>query len=203
MGIHATDVVEPAPPVPLISSEGNLPIALRKEKKMPERKPEQEKEVMDWIEAVMEEPLPQGSYEEVLKNGVVLCKLINKISPGAVPKFKQAGPAFLLMENVQSFLKAIQKYGVADEEIFQTPDLFEARNIPQVTLCIYALARTTQKHADYTGPSMGPKMATENKRNFSEEQIRQGRDGQVGLQSGSNKGASQSGHGGMGNTRHM
>ena len=52
----------------------------------------------------------------------------------------------------------------------------------QVTLCIYALARTTQKHADYTGPSMGPKMATENKRNFSEEQIRQGRDGQVGLQ---------------------
>ena len=51
-----------------------------------------------------------------------------------------------------------------------------------MTLCIYALARTTQKHADYTGPSMGPKMATENKRNFSEEQIRQGRDGQVGLQ---------------------
>ena len=51
--------------VPLISSEGNLPIALRKEKTMPERKPEQEKEVMDWIEAVMEEPLPQGSYEEV------------------------------------------------------------------------------------------------------------------------------------------
>ena len=36
------------------------------------------------------------------------------------------------MENVQSFLKAIKKYGVADEEIFQTPDLFEARNISQV-----------------------------------------------------------------------
>ena len=52
----------------------------------------------------------------------------------------------------------------------------------QVTLCIYALARTTQKHADYAGPGMGPKMATENKRNFSEEQIRQGRDAQVGLQ---------------------
>ena len=68
----------------------------------------------------------------MLKNGVVLCNLINKISPGAVTKFKKSGPAFLLMENVQSFLKAIKKYGVADEEIFQTPDLFEARNIPQV-----------------------------------------------------------------------
>ena len=29
---------------------------------------------------------------------------------------------------------------------------------------------------------MGPKMATENKRNFTEEDIRKGRDGQIGLQ---------------------
>merc|ERR1712179_620787 len=153
----------------------------------------------DWIEAVLEEPLPAGDYEDVLKDGVVLCKMMNKIEAGAVKKLKEKGPAFLLMENVQTFLAAIKKYGVPDEEVFQTPDLFEARNIPQVTLCIYALARTTQKHPEYTGPKMG----TENKREFSEEQIRAGRDGQVGLQAGSNKGASQSGHGGMGNTRHM
>ena len=43
------------------------------------------------------------------------------------------GPAFLLMENVQTFLAAAKKYGVPDEEVFQTPDLFEARNIPQVS----------------------------------------------------------------------
>ena len=43
------------------------------------------------------------------------------------------GPAFLLMENVQAFLAAAKKYGVPDEEVFQTPDLFEARNIPQVS----------------------------------------------------------------------
>ncbi len=36
------------------------------------------------------------------------------------------------MENIQSFLAAAKKYGVSDEEVFQTPDLFEARNIPQV-----------------------------------------------------------------------
>ena len=45
----------------------------------------------------------------------------------------------------------------------------------------------------YTGPVMGPKMAEENKRNFSEEQIRQGRDAQISLQYGSNQGASQAG----------
>merc|ERR1711956_162434 len=148
---------------------------------MAPRKPEQE--VRDWIEAVLEEPLPAGDYEEVLKDGVVLCRMMNKI--------------------VQSFLGAIKKYGVPDEEVFQTPDLFEARNIPQVTLCLYALARTTQKHPEYAGPQMGPKMSTENKREFTEEQIRKGRDGQVGLQAGSNKGASQAGIGGMGNNRHM
>ena len=42
----------------------------------------------------------------------------------------------------------MKDYGVGDEEIFQTPDLFEARNIPQVTLCLYALGRTTQKHKE-------------------------------------------------------
>ena len=44
---------------------------------MPERKPEQEKEVMDWIEAVMEEPLPQGSYEEVRCKFFFLCEIDN------------------------------------------------------------------------------------------------------------------------------
>jgi len=170
---------------------------------MPARKPEQEKEVLDWIQAVLGEPVADGEFEEVLKNGVVLCKLMNKISPGAIPKFKEKGMPFILMENIQAFLKAAKVYGVPDAEVFQTPDLFEARNIPQVVLCIYSLARTTQKHPEYNGPAMGPKMATENKRGFTEEDNRKMRDGQIGLQAGQNQGATQAGHGGMGNTRHM
>lgn len=39
------------------------------------------------------------------------------------------------------FQAAIKKYGVPETEIFQTADLFERRNIPQVTLCLYSLAR--------------------------------------------------------------
>lgn len=39
------------------------------------------------------------------------------------------------------FQAAIKKYGVPEEEIFQTADLFEKRNIVQVTLCLYALGR--------------------------------------------------------------
>ena len=127
----------------------------------------------------------------------------------------------LFHSHASRFQAACRKYGVCDEEIFQTADLFERRNIRQVCLCLYALARTviflsselngknlilifqTQLHPEYQGPKMGPKMATENKRNFSESEIRQLREGQVGLQAGQNKGATQAGHGGMGNTRHM
>ena len=42
-----------------------------------------------WIEAVMGEPLPAGDFADVLKDGVILCKLINKIQPGSVKKFKE------------------------------------------------------------------------------------------------------------------
>ena len=39
------------------------------------------------------------------------------------------------------FQAAVKKYGVPENEIFQTADLFERRNISQVTLGILALAR--------------------------------------------------------------
>lgn len=97
----------------------------------------------------MGEPLPAGDFADVLKDGVILCKLINKIQPGSVKKFKEKvthskeiteltgrlllqGPAFMLMENVQSFIQAAKKYGVPDEEMFLTPDLFEGKNLSQV-----------------------------------------------------------------------
>ncbi|CAB0001973.1 unnamed protein product [Nesidiocoris tenuis] len=166
------------------------------------RNKEQEQEVIQWIEEVLGEKLPNQPYEDVLKDGVVLCNLINKIAPGSVKKIQTKGTNFQLMENVQRFQAAIKSYGVPQEEIFQTADLFERRNIPQVTLCIYALGRITQKHPEYTGPRLGPKMADENKREFTEAQLR-AHEGELNLQMGYNKGASQSGQGGFGNTRHM
>uniref|UniRef100_A0A336MPY7 CSON002347 protein n=1 Tax=Culicoides sonorensis TaxID=179676 RepID=A0A336MPY7_CULSO len=169
---------------------------------MAPRNKEQEKEVLNWIFEVLGEPVPAGEYEDILKNGVVLCKLINKIAPGSVKKIQEKGTNFQLMENIQRFQAAVKKYGVPQEEIFQTADLFERRNIPQVTLSLYALGRITQLHPEYTGPGLGPKMAEKNERQFTEEQLRAS-EGVLNLQMGYNKGASQAGHGGFANTRHM
>lgn len=44
------------------------------------------------------------------------------------------------------FQAALKKYGVPEEEIFQTADLYERRNIPQVTLCLFALSRLVKKN---------------------------------------------------------
>ncbi|CAB4055086.1 TAGLN [Lepeophtheirus salmonis] len=168
----------------------------------PKRDEQQETEIIKWIEEVLGSKLPNKPYEDLLRDGVILCHLINKISPGSVKKILENGTNFQLMENIERFQKAIKKYGVPNEEIFQTPDLFERRNLRQVTICLLSLARITQMHPEYEGPSMGPKMSTENKRNFSEEDARRMRDGQIGLQSGFNKGATQSGQS-FGTTRHM
>jgi len=169
---------------------------------MAPRNKEQEAEVLQWVFDVLGEKVPPGQYEDILRDGQVLCRLANKLTPGSVKKIQERGTNFQLMENVQRFQAAIKKYGVPEEEIFQTADLFERRNIPQVTLCLYSLGRITQKHPEYKGPALGPKMAEKNERTFTEEQLR-AHEGELNLQMGYNKGASQAGHGGMGGTRHM
>ena len=65
------------------------------------RSKEQEQEVLNWIEAVLGEKLPAGAYEDVLRDGIVLCRLINKIVPGSVNKIQTSGGSFKLMENIQ------------------------------------------------------------------------------------------------------
>ncbi len=85
-------------------------------------------------------------------------------------------------------------------ELFQTVDLFEKKNIAQVTMSLFALGRQAQRH-NFQGPVLGPKLAEENKREFSEEQLRAG-ESVLGLQAGFNKGASQAGQS-FGLSRHM
>ncbi|KOB51794.1 Muscle protein 20-like protein [Operophtera brumata] len=65
------------------------------------RNPEQEKEAQAWIEGVIGAKFPPGEiFEDVLKDGTVLCQLINKIKPGSVNKINTSGGQFKMMENI-------------------------------------------------------------------------------------------------------
>ncbi len=56
---------------------------------------------------------------------------------------------------------------------------------------IVALSRKANKNG-FAGPTIGPKEAAENRREFTEDQLKEGQK-VIGLQMGSNKGASQAG----------
>lgn len=101
-----------------------------------------DKEAQEWIEAILGLGFPAGeSYEDVLKDGQVLCRLINKIKPGSVAKINESGGQFKMMENINNFQKALKSYGVPDQDVFQTVDLYEKKDISQVTNTLFALGR--------------------------------------------------------------
>jgi hypothetical protein len=157
------------------------------------REPDQEAEAQAWIEAVVGERFPPGvPYEDVLRNGVILCKLMNKLQPGIIPKINTSGGDYKMMDNLSQFQKACTAYGVPDVDLFQTVDLWDRKNIALVTVTIFAIGRTAYKHAEWRGPWLGPRPSEENRRDWTEEQLRAG-EGMIGLQAGSNKGATQAG----------
>lgn len=112
------------------------------------RDPVKDKEAQEWIEAILGEKFPAGKlYEDVLRDGVVCCNLINKIKPNSVPKVNDSGASsFKLMENVNNFQKALKAYGVPDQDVFQTVDLYEKKDISQVTNTFFALGRAVSIH---------------------------------------------------------
>lgn len=61
-----------------------------------------------------------------------------------------------------------------------------------IKLYMFCLCLQTYRHAEWKGPYLGPKPSEENKRDFSDEVMNAGKT-MIGLQAGSNKGATQAG----------
>lgn len=132
-----------------------------------------EREAREWIEAVTGETL-NGTFQEALKDGTILCKLANKISPGAIKKIGTGKMPFIQMENIGNFLTVCSsKLGVPANDLFQTVDLYEAKNMNQVIDAIHAVGRASQKISGFSGPYIGAKLATQNERKFTEAQLKQ------------------------------
>ena len=68
----------------------------------------------------MGEPLPSGDFSEVLKDGVVLCKLMNKLQPGSVKKFKEKVEIINLSvrQSTQSIITGPSFYADGERSVF-------------------------------------------------------------------------------------
>ncbi|KAI3475295.1 hypothetical protein L1887_63339 [Cichorium endivia] len=165
-------------------------------------------ELLVWIGEITGEQFEstsgeQDNFYQILKDGTVLCKLINAFEPdNAIPekKIKKSKFPFQCMENIQLFTEQATKLGVAKHETFQSVDLFEKQNLYSVLICLSSLARKAHKFGLKGVESLG-REAEKNVREFTKEQLAESNK-IISLQYGSNKGATQAGIN-FGNTRHM
>jgi hypothetical protein len=113
-----------------------------------------EAQAKQWISAVTGEGFGP-SFGDSLKDGKMLCALINKIRPGSVKKVETSAMPFKQMENISNFLKACRLVGVAEYDLFETVDLFEQKDLGVVVGCIMALGRKVKTTPGFAGPYIG------------------------------------------------
>ncbi|XP_078061599.1 transgelin-3-like [Mustelus asterias] len=186
-------------------------LSLQVQKKIDQKyDPELEERLVDWILLQCNERHPEGpelqrpaapgkaAFHQWLKDGSILCHLINSLNPPdrrPIKKISSSERAFTQMEQISQFLKALTDYGLTTTDLFQTVDLWEAKNLAAVQQSLMALGGISIAKNDgfFRGdPSWFPRKAAQNPRAFTNEQMRQGQS-IIGLQMGTNQGASQAG----------
>lgn len=130
-------------------------------------------EACEWINSITGESVAEN-FGEALKSGEILCCLINKIRPGTVKKVNKMKMPFMQMENISKFLQGCRAAGVADHDCFETVDLYEQKDLGVVVQCLHALGRAVQKNG-WDGPTLGPKEADKNVRQFTQQQLNAGK----------------------------
>ena len=90
-----------------------------------------EAEAQMWIETLTGITFDK-EFGEMLKDGVVLCHLINAVDPGKIPERKiytKGKMPFKMMENITTFIKYARSRGVGESELFTTVALFETKGM--------------------------------------------------------------------------
>ncbi|KAJ1655699.1 Protein kinase of the Mitotic Exit Network, partial [Coemansia sp. RSA 25] len=94
-----------------------------------------------FIDAVLGLQLDASTLRDSLRDGVVLCHLINTLRPGAIKRINTKSLPFTQMENISNFLAAARKLGLESTDLFQTVDLYEGKNMPRVIMTLLTIAR--------------------------------------------------------------
>eukprot|EP00483_Globobulimina_turgida_P001276 UN01278 len=132
---------------------------------------EQVEEVQQYLSQVVGENLNGDLFDE-LKDGTILCRLLNEIYPNICKKFKQSKAAFVARNNISIYLAGCKSLGMTQMDLFETRDLYDLQAPHAVLNNIYAVSAISRK-LGFKGPFIGVKIADPNKRNFTKEQLAQ------------------------------
>ncbi|ORY07653.1 hypothetical protein BCR34DRAFT_626391 [Clohesyomyces aquaticus] len=122
--------------------------------------PQAANEIRSWIEEVLGERLPPGDLLDALKDGTVLCRLVNLAVPNPGVKFKKSQMPFIQMENISHFLRACEQppLNMPAHDRFLTVDLYESKDPAQVLQCLSAFSRIANSvNPSHIPTTIGPK----------------------------------------------
>jgi len=105
------------------------------------RDSKKEQSLTNWICQVSgsKPPAKDVDFGDWLKDGQVLCNLLNKLFPKLAIRTNTKGE-YALRENVSVFLTACQHIGLREEDCFAVNDLWEQKNLAQVVSTLYSIA---------------------------------------------------------------
>jgi len=133
-----------------------------------------ENSVRLWLSKYLNDKAYENSnnnLHELLKDGVAVCTLLNKMAPGSVGRINNSSLAFKQMENIESFVKACEKLGLNRVELFDTTDLYEGKDMLKVLLLLNRLKALSGKPEELR--LLADKVSTHSSKNPSPRQIRQ------------------------------
>ena len=115
-----------------------------------------EAQATSWIEATTGVSFNAMPFGDMLKDGLVLCNLLNAIRPGAVSPPSISSVPFKQKENVSAFLRGCSGLGVGADDCFEIVDLYEQKDLGAVVQCLVALGTAVQQTCpEFAGPHFG------------------------------------------------
>lgn len=99
-----------------------------------------ERQLVQWISRLTgEKASPDLDFGDLLKDGHLLCKIMNTIQPGSIKRIHSRGE-YALRENVANFILACRKYGLREDDCFSSTDLCDRADLSQVASTLFSLA---------------------------------------------------------------
>jgi len=112
------------------------------DRRNPELVLQEESEIKGWLLELLGEVEEEeyGKFSEIIKDGSVLCRVMNAIKPGSIASkhLQPAKNAFKRAESISNFLRACKSYAPS-VVLFDTVDLLEEKKMHLVRRCILAL----------------------------------------------------------------